>query len=235
MDASGLHPSTHHIDTVRETIREVFAPSGAILEYVALVTQFEQNGPLHRRFAETENYVFEVIDALKDLSNILFELGNEVDIHGKGWGTSRVNQVLGQVRTRWPSVTISCSSGREPDGAYGNYIYPRASWANIHYPRRDFPELTFGWPTFPGPIVDDEPEFYPRTTVEAYVRHFELIQQQSGFMTVHSETGFITDPKDDRDIPFAPRAGGGPPPRAAVGADAPSRLTCNRGGLLPEN
>jgi hypothetical protein len=62
--------------------------------------------------------------------------------------------------------------------------------------------LSFGWPAFNGPVVDDEPEFYPRTTIDAYVRHFELVQRVNGFMTVHSETGFITDPKDDSDLPL---------------------------------
>ena len=187
VDTSGLHPSAQHIRTVRETIERVFAPSGAILEYVILVTQFESRGPLYRRFPETEQYVLEVVDAFQDLSNLLLELGNEVEAHGKGWGAPRVNRMLRRVKNRWPYVMMSCSSGRAPDDAgYSNYIYPTASWANIHYPRRDFPELSFGWPTFSGPIVpvaDDEPEFYPRTTIAAYVRHFELIQEQNGFMT----------------------------------------------------
>ena len=50
--------------------------------------------------------------------------------------------------------------------------------------------------------MDDEPEFYPRTTIDAYVRHFQLIQEQNGFMTVHSEPGFVTDPSDSSDIPL---------------------------------
>ncbi len=114
-----------------------------------------------------------------------------------------MNRMLRRVSNRWPYVMMSCSSGRAPnDAGYGDYIYPRASWANVHYPRRDFPELSFGWPTFTGPIVDDEPEFYPRTTIDAYVRHFQLIQDQNGFMTVHSEPGFVTDPNDASDLPL---------------------------------
>ncbi len=206
VDASGLHPSARHIRTVRETIERVFAPSGAIMEYVILVTQFESRGPLYRRFPETEQYVLEIVDAFQDLSNLLLELGNEVEAHGKGWGAPRVERMLRRVRNRWPYVMMSCSSGRAPEeSGYGNYVYPTASWANIHYPRRDFPELSFGWPTFSGPsvpVVDDEPEFYPRTTIEAYVRHFDLVQEQNGFMTVHSETGFVTDPSDSSDIPL---------------------------------
>src|SRR3990172_4343954 len=66
VDASGLHPSPAHLDLVRETVREAFSPRRAILEYVILVTQFEENGgPLFRRFPETENYVLEVIDCLE--------------------------------------------------------------------------------------------------------------------------------------------------------------------------
>jgi hypothetical protein len=49
-----------------------------------------------------------------------------------------------------------------------------------------------------------------RTTIAAYVRHFELVQQENGFMTVHSETGFFTDPTDDRDIPLLRALQGGP-------------------------
>jgi hypothetical protein len=201
VDETGLHPSEEHIRLVRETIREAFVPFRAVMEYVILVTQFEENGgPLYRKFQATEQYVYEVLSQLNDLPNIIYELGNEVDIHGKGWEPDRVNRVLSNVRNRWPGIIISSSSGREPEPAYGDYIYPRASWANIHYPRRDFPELTFGWPRFAGPIVDDEPEFYPRTTVDDYVRHFQLVREKNGFMTVHSETGFITDPNDNRDL-----------------------------------
>jgi hypothetical protein len=202
VDASGLHPSSFHVDTVTETVLEAIAPLGAILEYVILVTQFEANGPLFRRFPETESYVFEVLEAFHGLPNVLFELGNEVDIHGKGWGVPRADRVMRQVRERWPFVAISCSSGRPPDPVYGAYVYESASWGNIHYPRSGFPELDFGWPTFHAPIVDDEPEFYPTTSIEDYVRHFELVREQSGFMTVHSETGFVTDPEDDADIPL---------------------------------
>jgi hypothetical protein len=210
VDATGVHPSEEHIRVVRQTVREAFIPHRAVLEYVILVTQFEDNGPLYRKFRATENYVYQVMGRLNDLPNIIFELGNEVDIHGKGWEPDRVNRVLTTVRNRWPKVIISCSSGVQPEPVYRNYIYPRASWANIHYPRRDFPELSFGWPNFNGPVVDDEPEFYPRTTIDAYVRHFELIQRVNGFMTVHSETGFITDPNDDRDIPLLRALQGGP-------------------------
>jgi hypothetical protein len=202
VDATGMHPSEEHIRIVQETVREAFVPNRAVMEYVILVTQFEVNGPLFRKFRSTENYVYEVMNRLHDLPNLIFELGNEVDIYGKGWDPNRVNGVLRKVKERWPTNIISCSSGEEPDPAFGDYIYPEASWANIHYPRRDFPELTFGWPVFNGPIVNDEPEFYPRTSIDAYVRHYDLVLQQNGFMTVHSETGFVTDPNDDSDIPL---------------------------------
>lgn len=202
VDGTGLHPSEDHIRVVRETVEQAFIPRGAILEYVILVTQFEENGPLFRRFGETETYVQEVMSRLADLPNVLFELGNEVDIHAKGWDPGRVNRVLRRIRDQWPEVLVSCSSGREPEPAFANYIYPEASWANIHYPRRDFPALSFGWPRFDGPIVDDEPEFYPRTSIEDYVTHLRLVEEQGGFMTVHSETGFVTDPDDGGDPPL---------------------------------
>lgn len=201
VDGSGLHPSASHLQLVRETVREAMAPFDAVLEYVILVTQFESDGgPLFRRFPETETYVLEVMEALEDLPNVVFELGNEVEAHGKGWNVARVNRMLREIRRRWPHVIVSCSRGRGPDTEFGDYVYPEASWANIHYPRRDFPELSFGWPRFGGPVVDDEPEFSPRTTVEAYDRHFELIRERGGFMTVHSEAGFVTDPNDDSDL-----------------------------------
>lgn len=202
VDATGMHPSEEHVRIVQETVREAFVPNRAVMEYVVLVTQFEENGPLFRKFRATENYVYEVMDRLHDLPNLIFELGNEVDIHGKGWDPDRVNRVLRTVKDRWPTSIISCSSGEEPDPAFGDYIYSEASWANIHYPRRDFPELTFGWPVFDGPVANDEPEFYPRTSIDAYVRHYDLVLRQNGFMTVHSETGFVTDSNDDSDIPL---------------------------------
>jgi len=201
VDATGLHPSSAHLDLVRETVREAFSPRPAILEYVILVTQFEENGgPLFRRFPETERYVLEVMEGLNEIPNVVFELGNEVDIHGKGWAPPRVNRMLREIRRRWPQVVVSCSSGMRPDPVYGDYVYPDASWANIHYPRRDFPELTAGWPRFGGPVVDDEPEFFPETTADAYARHERLVREQGGFMTLHSETGFITDPEDGADL-----------------------------------
>jgi len=201
VDASGLHPSPAHLDLVRETVREAFVPKRAILEYVILVTQFEENGgPLFRRFPEAEAYVLEVMSALNELPNMVFEIGNEVDIHGKGWTPPRVNRMLREIRRRWPHTIVSCSSGIPPAPLYGDYVYPDASWANVHYPRRDFPELTAGWPRFPGPVVDDEPEFFPETTADAYARHERLVREQGGFVTVHSETGFVTDPQDDSDL-----------------------------------
>lgn len=201
VDASGLHPSAAHLDLVRETVLSAFSPFDAVLEYVILVTQFEENGgPLFRRFRETESYVLEVMEALNDLPNLIFELGNEVDIHNKGWTPTRVNRNLREIRSRWPPVIVSCSSAVRPDPEYGDYIYPEASWANIHYPRQDFPDLTVGWPRFDAPVVDDEPQFFPRTTAEAYARHQELVRAQGGFMTAHTETGFITDPDDDADL-----------------------------------
>jgi hypothetical protein len=130
----------------------------------------------------------------------VFEIGNEVEAHGKGWSPTRVNRTLRGIRSLWPHVIISCSRGVGPDPEYGDYIYPQASWANIHYPRRDFPELSFGWPRFAGPIVDDEPEFFPATSREAYVTHQRLVREQGGLMTVHTETGFVTDPEDDGDL-----------------------------------
>jgi len=202
VDESGRHPAAAHLQTVRQTVRQAIAPLGAVLEYVILVTQFEDRGPLFRRFEETETYVLETMQALHDLPNVLFELGNEVDIHSKGWDDARVNRLLRQIRNRWPLVSISCSSGRVPDGSYSDFIYPEASWANIHYPRGRFPELDVGWPHFRGPVVDDEPEFYPRTSIDAYVRHMKLVEEQEGFMTVHSESGFVTDPADTADIPL---------------------------------
>lgn len=200
VDASGLHPAAEHLETVRETVLSACAPFGAVMEYVVLVTQFEgDGGPLFRRFPETERYVREVIAALEDVPNLVFELGNEVEAHGKGWGPARVNRNLREIRRLWPHIIISCSRGVGPESEFGDYDYPEASWANIHYPRRDFPDLSFGWPRFAGPVVDDEPEFYPDTTAEAYVRHQSLIREQGGFMTVHSETGFVTDPNDSGD------------------------------------
>jgi hypothetical protein len=166
------------------------------------VTQFEQFGPLFQRFEATENYVLEVMQRFNDLPNIIFELGNEVDIHGKGWEPDRVNRVLAEVKERWPHVIISCSSAQEPDPAYGSYIYPQASWGNIHYPRRDFPELSYGWPRFNGPLVDDEPEFFPRTNIREYVTHQTLVLEQNGFMTAHTEEGFICDPAVQTDVPL---------------------------------
>ncbi|HSF17362.1 MAG TPA: hypothetical protein VLK65_17580 [Vicinamibacteria bacterium] len=201
VDASGLHPSAAHLDLVRETILRAFSPFGAVMEYVILVTQFEgEGGPLFRRFPETERYVREVVAALSDLPNIVFELGNEVEAHGKGWGPARVNRNLREIRSLWPHLIISCSRGVGPDPEYGDYVYPEASWANIHYPRQDFPELSFGWPRFAGPVVDDEPEFFPETDVDAYVTHQRLVIEQDGFLTVHSETGFVTDPEDEADM-----------------------------------
>jgi hypothetical protein len=203
VDRSGLHPSAEHLDAVRETALSACAPFGAVLEYVILVTQFEENGgPLFRRFPQTERYVLEVVDALADVPNLVFELGNEVDIQGKGWNASRVNRMLREVRGRWPQVIVSCSSGREPAPGFGDYVYPDASWANVHYPRRDFPELGSGWPGFDGPVVDDEPELYTRTSIEDYVRHRDLVRERGGLLTVHSETGFVTDPGDDSDLPL---------------------------------
>jgi hypothetical protein len=203
VDRSGLHPSSAHLDLVHETILEAFSPFGAVMEYVILVTQFEgEGGPLFRRFPETERYVREVMGALSELPNLVFELGNEVEAHDKGWGVTRVNRNLRDIRSAWPNAIISCSRGRGPDPEYGDYVYPAASWANVHYPRRDFPELSFGWPRFSGPVIDDEPEFFPDTDVEAYATHQRLVEEQGGFMTVHSETGFITDPADDRDLPL---------------------------------
>lgn len=202
VDSTGLHPSSSHLQRVRKTVLRAFSPASAVLEYVILVTQFEENGPLFRRFADTESYVLEVMEALNDLPNVVFELGNEVEAHGKGWNPARVDRMLAEIRSRWPQVIVSCSSGNEAQhGAYGEYIYPSASWANIHYPRRDFPELTFGWPRFSGPVVDDEPEFLPRTNVDAYLRHQELVRERGGFMTLHSEPGFVTDPDDESDLP----------------------------------
>lgn len=203
VDASGLHPSAEHLDVVRETALSACAPFGAVLEYVILVTQFEENGgPLFRRFSETERYVLEVMDALHDVPNVVFELGNEVDVHGKGWNPGRVNRMLREIRGRGPHVVVSCSSGLPPDGQYESYVYPDASWANLHYPRRDFPELTFGWPRFAGPVVEDEPERHPRASIEAYVRHRDLVRELGGLLTIHSETGFVTDPGDDADVPL---------------------------------
>lgn len=197
VDASGLRPSASHLERVRETALFACAPFGAVMEYVILVTQFEDNGgPLFRRFPETERYVREVIAALEDVPNLVFELGNEVEAHGKGWSPGRVNRNLREIRSLWPHIIISCSRGAGPETDFTDYVYPEASWANIHYPRRDFPELSFGWPRFAGPVVDDEPEFFPDTTVDAYARHSRLVAEQGGFMTVHSETGFITDPDD---------------------------------------
>ncbi len=203
VDDTGRHPSREHIRTVRETIRQAFVPRRAVMEYVILVTQFEQNGgPLFRRFEATENYVFEVMERLNDLPNIIFELGNEVDIQGKGWEPDRVNRVVKEVRERWPQVIISCSSAQEPEPAYDRYIYPQCSWGNIHYPRRDFPELSFDWPRFKGPIVDDEPQFFPRTNIEEYVAHQALILERRGFMTAHTREGFICNPRSEGDIPL---------------------------------
>jgi hypothetical protein len=202
VDASGRHPSEEHIRVVEETLREAFVPPRAVMEYVILVTQFEERGPLFRRFPETESYVFEVMARLAGLPNVIFELGNEVDIQGKGWDPNRVNRVLSEVRRRWPQVIISCSSGVEPQPAYGAYIYPQASWANIHYPRRDFPALSFGWPFFGGPVVNDEPQRYPGPSIDDYSTHLRLVQEQNGFMTTHTEAGFICDPEDGSDIPL---------------------------------
>ena len=202
VDSTGRHPSREHVRTVRQTVRQAFVPYRAVLEYVILVTQFEQFGPLFQRFEATENYVFDVMERLNDLPNTIFELGNEVDIQGKGWEPDRVNRVLAEVRQRWPQVIISCSSAREPEAAYGQYIYPEASWGNIHYPRRDFPELSFGWPRFDGPLVDDEPEFLPRTNIDEYVAHQALVLEQRGFMTAHTDEGFVTDPTLQGDLPL---------------------------------
>jgi hypothetical protein len=202
VDDTGRHPSREHVRTVRETIPEAFVPQRAVMEYVILVTQFEQFGPLFQRFEATENYVMEVMERFNDLPNTIFELGNEVDIQGKGWEPDRVNRVLAEVRQRWPHVIISCSSAQEPDPAYGRYIYPEASWGNIHYPRRDFPDLSFGWPRFNGPLVDDEPEFFPRTNIAEYVTHQSLVLEQNGFMTAHTEEGFICDPAVSTDLPL---------------------------------
>jgi hypothetical protein len=203
VDDTGRHPSREHVRTVRQTVRKAFIPQQAVMEYVILVTQFEGNGgPLFRRFEATENYVLEVMEKFDDLPNIIFELGNEVDIHGKGWDVDRVNRVVAEVRKKWPQVIISCSSGREPEPAFGRYIYSQASWGNIHYPRRDFPDLSFGWPRFKGPLVDDEPEFFPRTNIDEYVTHQQLVQEQNGFMTAHTEEGFICNPKAQGDIPL---------------------------------
>jgi hypothetical protein len=192
VDDTGRHPSREHVRTVRETIREAFVPQRAVMEYVF--------GPLFQRFEATENYVFEVMQRFNNLPNTIFELGNEVDIQGKGWEPDRVNRVLAEVRERWPHVIISCSSAQEPEPAYGDYIYPAASWGNIHYPRRDFPELSFGWPRFNRPLVDDEPEFFPRTNIAEYVRHQALVLEQNGFMTAHTEEGFICDPTVATDL-----------------------------------
>ena len=202
VDDTGRHPSREHVRTVRQAIRRAFTPQRAVMEYVILVTQFEENGPLFQRFEATENYVFEVMERFNDEPNMIFELGNEVDIHGKGWEPDRVNRVLAEVRQRWPHVIISCSSGQEPNPAFDGYIYPQSSWGNIHYPRRDFPDLSFGWPRFNRPLVDDEPEFFPRTNVEQYLTHQALVFQQNGFMTAHTEEGFICDPRVQTDLPL---------------------------------
>jgi hypothetical protein len=222
VDDTGRHPSREHVRTVRQTIRQAFVPQRAVMEYVILVTQFEQFGPLFQRFEATENYVFEVMQRFNELPNMIFELGNEVDIQGKGWEPDRVNRVLAEVRERWPHVIISCSSAREPEPAYGNYIYPEASWGNIHYPRRDFPELSFGWPRFNRPLVDDEPEFFPRTNIDEYVTHQALVLERNGFMTAHTEEGFICDPTVQTDVPLL---------RALAGA---RRLTALNGSTQAE-
>jgi Domain of unknown function (DUF4214) len=202
VDSTGRHPSREHVRTVRQTVRQALVPQRAVMEYVILVTQFEELGPLFQRFEATENYVFEVMERFNDLPNTIFELGNEVDIQGKGWEPERVNRVLAEVRRRWPQVIISCSSARQPEPAYGDYIYPEASWGNLHYPRQDFPDLSFGWPRFDGPLVDDEPEFFPRTNIDEYVAHQALVLEQRAFMTAHTEEGFICDPSVQTDLPL---------------------------------
>lgn len=201
VDATGIHPSPAHIQTVHETIEHAFVPAGAVLEYVILVTQFEELGPMYQRYAVAGNYAIEVVAALEACPNTVFELGNEIAIHGKNWGPTRVKQSLRAIRERWPHVLISCSSGHDPGDAYGDYLYPEASWANLHYPRKDFPALTSGWPRFNGPVVDDEPACYPDITISDYVRHLQLLKQVGGgLMTAHTRTGFVCDPLATGDL-----------------------------------
>lgn len=201
VDATGIHPSPAHIQTVHETIEQAFVPAGAVLEYVILVTQFEELGPMYQREAVAGDYAIEVMAALEMCPNMVFELGNEVGIHGKNWGPTRVKQSLRAIRERWPHVLISCSSGEDPGETYGDYIYPEASWADLHYPRKDFPALTNGWPRFDGPVVDDEPACYPDVTISDYVRHLQLLKQVGGgLMTAHTRTGFVCDPLATGDL-----------------------------------
>ena len=113
VDDTGRHPSREHVRTVRQAIRRAFTPQRAVMEYVILVTQFEENGPLFQRFEATENYVFEVMERF-----------------------------------------------------------------------------------------NDEPEFFPRTNIEQYLTHQALVFQQNGFMTAHTEEGFICDPRVQTDLPL---------------------------------
>jgi hypothetical protein len=48
--------------------------------------------------------------------------------------------------------------------------------------------------------MGDEAAVHPPDHPQACARHQELVRAQGGFMTLHSETGFITDPDDDSDL-----------------------------------
>jgi hypothetical protein len=75
-----------------------------------------------------------VIDALNDLPNVVFELGNEVDIP-EGMGAARSTGSCGKLKAMVRSSSLPRGCGRS---MYGDYIYPDASWEGTSLSAPDF-------------------------------------------------------------------------------------------------